>query len=1181
MRNLRKALRDNLEIIPGKVAFRNDHFEIFTKFTCQSSSSQYVELPLTVFLYQLTGSNTDRAKLQAEYLIITDYLTRQIYGTAPTLKAVSMYSAAVNYGGIFNISSSAGKVRWMRVAQIMELSLAGKFFEPKGVKNFYTDGVRTDWFLEQIRLLRNAYTKTMRTIASHFQGTGHTFFQPLEQPSTSDADYFRRYGITRTEHRNIRGSVRAFMESVTSDGIAPASHGKGLTEKRNLVRFFRRGLKHCGNYRPIINSAHFPSNTIPPSFTYKFSNAKIGEARLNYTLINGMLVRCPLASNGEPVYRVNGVAYPKFLFDRGFIVKTDDTDNYVLRNDAVMINAKIPFFTERQKELVSFIKNHHKLIHATNFDDKENEASTYEYFRVTCLREDAINMIKKLRNDPSYKNYLLDSARFLADAEKPQLIRTKIRGHQTEINGYRSQIAQYLQSCEELEYKVRLHKHSIAYERWKQSKNTISTRVVLKEKDISQSLPAIVDFGPLNAFDGFPRLINRTTGSVEEHLNQFNKGVDKVRHYLSKAREMAKAPSTAAPTPSPSSDDDAPAAPPPYAGATPRDVLINRLAATDVKDVPSEILDKYPAQSNRSPSELLSGRGLSTAEVQVVSSSGSVYLKDLYEIPPRDEDDDDDDHDEDFTKITGGIGSVVDLPLSQRASLDGYYIMERRTWDSMFELEANASSFLLSGCHLSNIGNQVMTIRDDVQNIIDAHPDVQTSYRYFEAASEKYHEVQTQVTLLSREISSLRQQFARLTGTDSSIDNTPEGRIRAKFNNIWNQNPFKQAVNYLGQEHMFTRMYDNIGVMGNAPTDQRIIRQYSTDAVANGTPFRDVGVRTQGVSTLRVRSGVVDHALIDTRCYLGVELEVCVGQAAFKKAHDIQSEIYKDLPVEENQRIAFTKELGLYIASSVTDTFMKNRSMGILKHDGSIGQLGFEIVSVPGTHAWHLHDAWNGFFKEDYPEDKQHLAPSYYLSGWANNGGQSRAPWCFNDNDMDTFNRPTCGIHVHVSKNALTPLQLGKMLMFVNKNERKFIEKVAGRSANQYSQFYDKTLKHGRLLNSNKYQLSRTNMDQARRDQSGRYEAINITGSKPTVEFRIFRSNVSKGGFFKCIDFVQSVVDWTRNSSIKETTLDNYLEFLNSSRGAYPWLIKWLVENNIIARLNTKNPTFSENTFQG
>jgi hypothetical protein len=182
---------------------------------------------------------------------------------------------------------------------------------------------------------------------------------------------------------------------------------------------------------------------------------------------------------------------------------------------------------------------------------------------------------------------------------------------------------------------------------------------------------------------------------------------------------------------------------------------------------------------------------------------------------------------------------------------------------------------------------------------------------------------------------------------------------------------------------------------------------------------------------------------------------------------------------------------------------------------------------------------------------------------------------------MDTFNRPTCGIHVHVSKNALTPLQLGKMLMFVNKNERKFIEKVAGRSANQYSQFYDKTLKHGRLLNSNKYQLSRTNMDQTRRDQSGRYEAINITGSKPTVEFRIFRSNVSKGGFFKCIDFVQSVVDWTRNASIKEITLDNYLEFLNSSRGAYPWLIKWLVENNIIARLNTKNPTFSENTFQG
>ncbi len=71
-----------------------------------------------------------------------------------------------------------------------------------------------------------------------------------------------------------------------------------------------------------------------------------------------------------------------------------------------------------------------------------------------------------------------------------------------------------------------------------------------------------------------------------------------------------------------------------------------------------------------------------------------------------------------------------------------------------------------------------------------------------------------------------------------------------------------------------------------------------------------------------------------------------------------------------------------------------------------------------------------------------------------------------------------CGIHVHVSRPALSSLQLGRLLVFINAPEnRVFVETIAGRTGSKYAKMAAKKLTDGTSRNAS----------------SDRYEAINTT----------------------------------------------------------------------------------------
>ena len=185
-----------------------------------------------------------------------------------------------------------------------------------------------------------------------------------------------------------------------------------------------------------------------------------------------------------------------------------------------------------------------------------------------------------------------------------------------------------------------------------------------------------------------------------------------------------------------------------------------------------------------------------------------------------------------------------------------------------------------------------------------------------------------------------------------------------------------------------------------------------------------------------------------------------------------------------------------------------------LKTDGSLGHTGFEIVTRPDGIDVHKRK-----FKALFDD-----RPGRFLSSWSNG---------------------RCGMHVHVNKAALSQLQLGKMLCFLNEpTNGEMLAKIAGRRAGRWCRAYKKKISDINHPND-------------------RYVALNITSK--TAEVRIFRGTLSQAGFFKNLEFVQALVEFCSPASrgIKEAvSAADFCKWL--PRKQYPALHKFLVERGYI-----------------
>ena len=152
----------------------------------------------------------------------------------------------------------------------------------------------------------------------------------------------------------------------------------------------------------------------------------------------------------------------------------------------------------------------------------------------------------------------------------------------------------------------------------------------------------------------------------------------------------------------------------------------------------------------------------------------------------------------------------------------------------------------------------------------------------------------------------------------------------------------------------------------------------------------------------------------------------------------------------------------------------------IFKHDGTLNSGGFEVVTAPA----------------DLPMHKEKFKPVF-------------------DNFPPALAVTTgTGMHIHLDRNALSPLMLGRMVDFMhNSDNKEFIELVGERPCNTY------TNQHG---------LSYQHVLEAR--SISRYSTLNIA-PKNTVEFRIFKTPSTYANFVKNLEFVIALVQYFRTGA--------------------------------------------------
>lgn len=220
------------------------------------------------------------------------------------------------------------------------------------------------------------------------------------------------------------------------------------------------------------------------------------------------------------------------------------------------------------------------------------------------------------------------------------------------------------------------------------------------------------------------------------------------------------------------------------------------------------------------------------------------------------------------------------------------------------------------------------------------------------------------------------------------------------------------------------------------------------------------------------------------------------------------------------------------------------RDFVILKTDGSLqGHNPFEIVSVPATLQCHK-ERWYNFMNATSIKSQ-----------------------------LQSFKNGSCGMHVHISRDAFTGLHLAKFMRFINSiDNRKFIIKIAQRDSNRYCEYTDyETVTHKGKKLSGLYGASR-------RLGSGdykHYDAVN-TVNKHTIEVRIFRGNLAKGHFYKNIEFVHALWAYTKNCSMKDLDYKDFILWtFKENCKHYSNLQQWLVASGF--NVSNRNDLTDEN----
>jgi hypothetical protein len=196
------------------------------------------------------------------------------------------------------------------------------------------------------------------------------------------------------------------------------------------------------------------------------------------------------------------------------------------------------------------------------------------------------------------------------------------------------------------------------------------------------------------------------------------------------------------------------------------------------------------------------------------------------------------------------------------------------------------------------------------------------------------------------------------------------------------------------------------------------------------------------------------------------------------------------------------------------------------KSDSSINR-GFEIVSHPQSRSWlalHMRE-WDSLLKD--------LRAANYTSGTA---------------------KPSCGIHVHISKNAFSHLRLYKFLFMVYSHPNLML-RLSQRTKKDFVQWAH--VKSGGKERKASAKLKRDGT-------TDHHKAINIT-NKNTIELRVFNGTTNPLGFRKNIECTLALFDFVGVTSLTDLNVVAFLDFVQNNSGHYKFLNLFIKEPSSFA----------------
>ena len=239
------------------------------------------------------------------------------------------------------------------------------------------------------------------------------------------------------------------------------------------------------------------------------------------------------------------------------------------------------------------------------------------------------------------------------------------------------------------------------------------------------------------------------------------------------------------------------------------------------------------------------------------------------------------------------------------------------------------------------------------------------------------------------------------------------------------------------------------------------------------------------------------------------------------KPGDLREYGYKPTPIFHGTGIHLGIELEVEGNKSVLEDIQSEYLY--FKKDGSLND-GFEIVTHPMTYDFLIN---NKIFEKTLKT--------------------------LRTNKCKAFNTSTCGMHIHISKEHFTSLHLYKVLKLVYENECLMLSLAQRKKehAEHWASFNGNNTDNEKLrLAKNKY-------------KSGRYEAINLSNTN-TIEFRFLKANLLTERFYKNIELILAIIEFSKNASVKSINAKSFMNFIEANKKQYKYLYCYCLELDLL-----------------